>query len=108
MSAQVGHQVGLQPHPVGKRQPTVVGQGAADDPMNVVRIMFGIHESHGLRSRFRAWRATRARAHPSDSDGLDRAWVRHELDRSCSAYEAALGDKSPADSMTSTRSERVR
>jgi hypothetical protein len=95
MSAQAGKRVGRvgQHAPVGQRLRIAVEQAASDDPRQRIRAMFGIQESPAPMSRFRAWRAARARAHASQPGGLDQAWIRDELNRMCSAYEAAFGDE---------------
>jgi len=104
MSAQVGTRAGPKSRKVGTRLPGAAEPDAyADDPMQRVRLMFGIRESPDLASRLRCWLAAKVRVHGSPSGGLDQAWIRDELDHLSSTYEAALG-ASRRRARTSTRS----
>jgi hypothetical protein len=63
-----------------------------EDEMELVRAMFGIHRSSGVIAAFRAWVAARARYRAADPRAPDHEWLRREMDRLCSAYEAAVAE----------------
>lgn len=95
MSAQPGIRVARQArarnHRGGAAEPPVGDAAVSDEPMEQVRAMFGIHESHGPVWRIRTWVGARIRSRTPRSAGPDQAWIREELKRLSSDYEAALG-----------------
>ncbi|MGH2464877.1 MAG: hypothetical protein ACRDGI_05405 [Candidatus Limnocylindrales bacterium] len=97
MSAQVGSRAGQGSRTAPARPRVATERVVEADPLVIVREMFAIHRERSLGSRLRAWLVTRIHVAAGRSGYLDRAWVRDELDRLCSAYEVALGGESGAD-----------
>lgn len=77
---------------LSERLHVAIERGAPDEDMESVRAMFGIHNSRGVISKFRAWLGARDRYRATDPKAPNHEWLRREMGRACAEYEAVVGE----------------